>query len=180
MAHASLWRQLITSSLVLALPSALAWAQAVPYPYLPPPVAYPDTIGAYQRSAQAVYDQRAAQLENQRREQELLAIKLENERAIAALRAEAVQALSPEQERFKAAIKYRRFRWPDFDEVAFAPGVRVTTGMIGFMAESRYAADIAYYLGKHQERSAEIAGMPLRSQAAAIADIEAKVSANSH
>ena len=140
-------------------------------------------------------DQRAAQLDNQLREQELLAIKLENERTIAALRAETehaqantseeaattgIQPLTPEQKRFKKAILYRRFKWPDFDEVAFAPGVQVTPDMLGLMAESRYAADIAYYLGKHQERSAQIARMPRRDQASAISAIAAKVSTGSH
>jgi hypothetical protein len=155
---------------------------------------YPDTYGVYQRGAQAVTDQRAAQLENQRREQEILALQLENQRATAALRSEtdrlqeaasgqspaaAVQALTPEQARFREAIMYRRFKWPDFDQVAFAPGVQVTADMLGSMAQSRYAADIAYYLGKHQGRSAEIARMSPPDQAAAITAIEARVSAGS-
>lgn len=182
MAHKTLQRHLITSVFGLCLPCSFALAQSIPYayPYPYPPVVYPG-------SAQAVTDLRAAQLENQRREQELLAIQLENQRAAAALRAESggsqeasLLALTPEQQRFKEAIMYRRFKWKDFDEVAFAPGVQVTSDMLGLMSESQYAADIAYYLGKHQERSAQIAKMPLRDQSAAISDIEAKVSASSH
>jgi hypothetical protein len=195
MIHKNLWRHLTACTLSLCLSISLASAQGTPYPCQFPPVVYPDTIGVYQRGAQAVTDQRAAQLENQRREQEILALRLENQRATAALRAEteqlqasdsgqsptaAIQALTPEQKQFKDAIMYRRFKWPDFDQVAFAPGVQVTADMLGFMAESRYAADIAYYLGKHQGRSAQIAKMSLPDQAAAITDIEAKVSASPH
>jgi hypothetical protein len=200
MTHDSLWRHVIACTLGLGLPFSVALAQVTPYPCQCPPVSYPYGsypygYGAYQQGAQAVTDQRAAQLENQRREQEVLALQLENQHAFAELRDEAdrqqasapgqspaaaIQALTPEQKRFQEAIMYRRFKWPDFDRVAFAQGVQVTADMLGFMAESRYAADIAYYLGKHQERSAQIAKLSPREQAAAISDIEAKLSASSH
>jgi hypothetical protein len=52
---------------------------------------------------------------------------------------------------------------------------RLTTDMMGFMAESRYAAGIAYFLGKHEQRAAQRSAMSLPDAAAVSRDIESKV-----
>ena len=75
--------------------------------------------------------------------------------------------------RYFDAIKYRRFRWPDFYMATV--GLRLTTDMMGLMAESCYAADIAYYLGQHRDCAAQLSARPLPNAAAAITDIEAQV-----
>jgi hypothetical protein len=61
--------------------------------------------------------------------------------------------------RFMEAIKRRRNRFADFDSVVIHGKTPMTPEMLGFIAESRYAADIAYYLGKHPEQSGAIAQM---------------------
>jgi hypothetical protein len=83
--------------------------------------------------------------------------------------------LSPEANRFAEAIKYRRYRWADFDETIFAKDLIVSQDMMGLMAESRYAADVAYYLGKHKDISAQISRLPLPEAAARIKVIENSV-----
>ncbi len=47
--------------------------------------------------------------------------------------------------------------------------------MLGLMAESRYAADIAYYLGKHKAQAAAISIMSPSGAARAIYGIEAQI-----
>jgi hypothetical protein len=155
-------------------------AQFYPPPINPPP----DMFAAYQRGQQAAQQSaiaaeqlRAAQLENERRAAELRAAQQQEHREAAQSGAGAnvPTEITPAQTRFLDAIKYRRFRWADFDAVAFAPDVPMTEDMIGLMAESRYAADIAYYLGKNKGRAAQISAMTLPDAAAAIKDIESQL-----
>jgi uridylate kinase len=75
--------------------------------------------------------------------------------------------------RYFDAIKYRRYRRPDFYMATV--GLRLTTDMMGLMAESCNAADITYYLGQHKDRAALISARPLPNAGAAITDIEAQV-----
>jgi hypothetical protein len=65
----------------------------------------------------------------------------------------------------------------DFDAVVFADDLPMTIPMIGLIAESRYAADIAYYLGRHRDEAAAIAQKPLPEAGRAILAIEAQVKA---
>jgi hypothetical protein len=88
-----------------------------------------------------------------------------------------MMAMPVAEARFQRAIKDRRSRWPDFDSVVFAPDVPLTADMLGLMAESRYAADIAYYLGKHKEQAAAISIMSPNGAARAIYGIEAQFAA---
>jgi hypothetical protein len=86
---------------------------------------------------------------------------------------------SPEAaQRFLEAIKYRRYKWADFDAVVFRDDLEVTPDMVGLMAESRYAADIAYYLGSHPDVSSKIAHMPLSDAGPAIFGIEREIATN--
>src|SRR5258708_21264762 len=78
--------------------------------------------------------------------------------------------------KFMEAIKHRRHRFADFDQVVLHSLTPVTPEMLALMAESPYAADIAYYLGKHPEQSGAIAlmqpaeaGLAVRQLAATIA-----------
>jgi hypothetical protein len=78
-------------------------------------------------------------------------------------------------ERFMEAIKRRRHRFGDFDKVVLHGSTPVTPEMLGLMAESPYAADIAYYLAKHPERSGAIAVMQPAEARQAVRQIEAVV-----
>ena len=73
---------------------------------------------------------------------------------------------------FLARIKYRRYRWTDFDEVVFAEELQLSDDMVALMNESRYTADIVYYLGNNPEVSSTISKMPLPKAGRAIYEIE--------
>jgi antitoxin component of MazEF toxin-antitoxin module len=78
-------------------------------------------------------------------------------------------------EKFMRAIQYRRYRWADFDKVVFNTDWPVSPDMVALMAESPYAADMAYYLAKHPNESADIARMPLPRAGAAMREVEARL-----
>ena len=75
------------------------------------------------------------------------------------------------------AAKPRRHLFPDFDQVVFAPNVAITPQMVMFMSGSTFAADFAYYLGKHRAEAIAIASMAPLDAAKAIDQIEAKAKA---
>ena len=77
---------------------------------------------------------------------------------------------------WQAAAAPPKGRYPDFDAVVFAPDVPISMDMIQLMAQSQFAADIAYYLGKNKGEATKIAGMGLLDAAVAIKEIERKVS----
>ena len=74
--------------------------------------------------------------------------------------------------RFENAIKYRRFRYNDFDEVVYDDRLQITVDMVALMSESAYAADIAYYLGKHPNEAIAVSQMELPQAGAAIFALE--------
>lgn len=118
---------------------------------------------------------RAVQIENQRRATEL------SQAGSAGAAAAATSQASPESvARWQAAAAPRRGLYPDFDSVVFSMDVPISPNMVECMASSQYAADIAYYLGKHKNEAATIAPMGLMDTAAALKDIERKVSAPAH
>jgi hypothetical protein len=80
-------------------------------------------------------------------------------------------------DRWLNAVKYRRYKWPDFDAVVFANDVPITLDMVALMAESKYAADIAYFLGTQKGAAAEISRMPLPEAGRIIFEIEKKLAA---
>ena len=75
---------------------------------------------------------------------------------------------------FMTAIQSRKSRWADFDQIVFKSNVAYSEDMLSLMAQSPYAADIAYYLGTHPHESALYAGMPLEQSQPAIGAIEEK------
>lgn len=81
--------------------------------------------------------------------------------------------------KFMAAIKHRRHRFPDFDRVVLHSKTPVTSEMLSLMAESPYAADIAYYLGKHPGESGAIALMPPAQARLAVRQLEATLAGGS-
>jgi hypothetical protein len=79
--------------------------------------------------------------------------------------------------KFLKAIKGRKRRFADFDQVVTHGKAPVTPAMLGLMAESYYAADIAYYLGKHPEQSLAIAQMHSAEARSAVQQIESRIAA---
>ena len=75
---------------------------------------------------------------------------------------------------FMTAIQSRKGRWADFDQIVFKSNVAYSEDMLALMAQSPFAADIAYYLGTHPHESALYAGMPLEQSQPAIKAIEEK------
>jgi hypothetical protein len=75
---------------------------------------------------------------------------------------------------FVTAIQSRKGRWADFDEIVFKSNVAYSEYMLALMAQSPYAADIAYYLGTHPNESALYASMPPEQSGPAIRAIEEK------
>jgi hypothetical protein len=79
--------------------------------------------------------------------------------------------------KFMKAIKHRKDRFPDFDQVVIHGKAPVTPSMLGLMADSPYAADIAYFLGKHPEQSVAIAQMAPAQASKAVHEIETTIAA---
>jgi len=77
---------------------------------------------------------------------------------------------------FMKAISHRRHRFADFDQVVIQSKTPMTPQMLGLMAESAYAADIAYYLCKHPETSGAIAIMRPAEAGLAIRQLETTLS----
>jgi hypothetical protein len=75
-------------------------------------------------------------------------------------------------------FKYRRYKYEDFNEVVYDDNLSITLDMIALMSESEYAADIAYYLGKHPDETAAVSKMALPQAGAAIFAIEEKLIQN--
>jgi TolA-binding protein len=65
--------------------------------------------------------------------------------------------------------------YQDFDKVVYLNDVAITNDMIRIMAKSKYAADIAYYFGKHKTESLAISKMPLPEASTAISDVEGRI-----
>jgi len=88
------------------------------------------------------------------------------------------QAIQAQVAKFLEAIKSRKRRFADFDQVVTRGKAPVTPAMLGLMAESHYAADIAYYLGKHPEQSLAIAQMQPAEARSAVQQIESRIAAD--
>lgn len=67
-------------------------------------------------------------------------------------------------------------KYPDFSEVAGNPSLVINEGMAEFIAESDAGPDVAYWLGKHPARAAEIARLSPIKAARELTRIEADVS----
>ena len=77
--------------------------------------------------------------------------------------------------KFMNAIKVRKYRFTDFDQVVIHGKMPMTPEMLAVIAESPYAADIAYYLGKHTDQSGAIALMPPKEARSALQQIESAI-----
>lgn len=65
----------------------------------------------------------------------------------------------------------------DFEEVALADHVPISTAMAAAISESDIPAKLAYYLGSHLEEARKIFGLPPTKQVREIAKIESKLTA---
>jgi hypothetical protein len=63
----------------------------------------------------------------------------------------------------------------EFNRVVFAPDLRLTIPMIRIMTESKYAADIAYFLGNNKPTALEISNMDSARARTAISVIEMSI-----
>jgi len=108
---------------------------------------------------------RAMQLENQKRE----------EAAKQAQRPQTVTDSPPHLIAWFKAAQPRMHLFPDFQQVVFSQDVAISDDMVKIMASSRFAADIAYYLGTNKMESVAIKSMPLLDAARAISDIEKRL-----
>jgi hypothetical protein len=79
---------------------------------------------------------------------------------------------------FLEAIKPRKHLFADFDQVVIHGKAPATPGMLALMAQSPYAADIAYFLGSHPEQSGAIAQMQPEEARVAMKQIEASAAAS--
>lgn len=82
-------------------------------------------------------EQRRRQLQESRRRSELEA------QQEAARKQSDIEVIN----KWFSAAQPRMHLYADFREKVFAPDLRLTISMIQFISESRYAADIAYFLG---------------------------------
>jgi hypothetical protein len=88
------------------------------------------------------------------------------------------EAVPPEVAKFMAAIKPRKHLFADFDRVVLNGKAPMTLSLLSLIAESPYAADIAYYLNKHPEQSGSIAQMQPEQARNEVQKIEASVAAD--
>jgi hypothetical protein len=91
------------------------------------------------------------------------------------LSAQDKAVLQAQVAKFLKAVQRRKYRFPDFDQVVLHGNAPITPGMLGLVAESAYAADVAYYLGKHPEQSATIAQMTPADATLALQQIESTI-----
>lgn len=68
-------------------------------------------------------------------------------------------------------------RYADFQEVVSNPSLSINSDMAEFISESEHGADVAYYLGKHPMKAAQIAQMSPIKAAMELTRLEAEVSA---
>ena len=81
----------------------------------------------------------------------------------------------PAVQQWLTAAQPRMHLFPDFEQVVFSPNLLMSIDMVRLMSGSQYAADIAYYFGKHPVESSAVAQMPLLEAARAINDIEQRL-----
>jgi hypothetical protein len=102
---------------------------------------------------------------------------MDEQRLLAEQRQHDATSVQAQVAKFMEAIKHRKHRFADFDQVVTHSNTPVTPAMLALMAESPYAADIAYYLGKHPEQSGAIALMQPAEAGSALRLLEATIAA---
>jgi hypothetical protein len=78
-------------------------------------------------------------------------------------------------EKFLAAVKPRQWHYRDFDQVVLHGKAPVSPLLLELIAQSYYAADIAYYLGQHPDQAMSIARMPKADATQAVKTIESEL-----
>lgn len=66
-------------------------------------------------------------------------------------------------------------RYPDFQVVVGNPQLAINDNMVEFIADSEHGADVAYWLGKHPMKAAEIARLGPIKAARELSRIEAEI-----
>ena len=131
------------------------------------PDAYEDALMEYaaERAAQKAVSETEAQRTKREAEERDKAAKTteaqQNERLVSAWNARRQEAAG---------------RYEDYEEVAESPDTPMSVPMLHAIVNSKFGPDIAYWLGQHREKAAQIAAMtnPVR-QALEIGRIEARV-----
>jgi hypothetical protein len=79
-------------------------------------------------------------------------------------------------ESFHEKVESVRVKYDDFDVVAFNPDIPVSNAMAEIIRSSDVGPDLAYYLGKNREEAVRISEMTVAQQGAALARLEVKIS----
>ena len=79
-------------------------------------------------------------------------------------------------ESFHEKVESVREKYDDFDVVAFNPDIPVSNAMAEIIRSSDVGPDLAYYLGKNREEAVRISEMTVAQQGAALARLEVKIS----
>ncbi len=75
-------------------------------------------------------------------------------------------------DKFMAAVKLRKWHYKDFDQVVTQGQTPMSTQVLELISQSYYAADIAYYLGKHPDQAMTISRVPKPAAIEAVKTIE--------
>lgn len=166
-------RNLLLLAAVGIVVVSVAHSQAPPIPTTRPSVG-PTDPNRFNRDLEKI--QEIQKLDEQRRADDQ-----RTERALSkdgkGLSAQEQATAKAQVAKFLEAIKSRKRQFPDFDQVVTHGNAPVTPAMLGLMSESHYAADIAYFLGKHPAQSVAIAKMEPGEARAAVQQIESLVAA---
>ena len=79
-------------------------------------------------------------------------------------------------EAFHEKVESARDKYDDFEAVAFNPDIPITNAMAEIIRDSDAGTDLAYYLGKNREEAVRISEMTIAQQGAALARLEVKIS----
>lgn len=124
-------------------------------PVVPVAPVTPDQFSSDEAYVDALAEQKAARLVEQREQQ-----KKEFE----------------VNEAFHEKVESARDKYDDFMTVAFNPDIPITTAMLEIIRDSDAGTDLAYYLGKNREEAVRISEMTVAQQGAALARLEVKIS----
>jgi hypothetical protein len=129
------------------------------------------------RQRQAEIDATTELADAQRRllDEQAHAQHLDNERRERSDQAIDNDSVEDARQRWLAAAMPRVSRFPDFNSTVFADDVDISAPMIEWMSRSKYAADIAYYLGKHKDIATLISQQVPSGMATSLAAIEAEI-----
>ena len=128
-------------------------------------VAFAGAAAAQMTGAPAVDGSRDPNADNRQREIQREMLQLEDQRRSDAEHRALV-------DRFMAAVQPRKWHYADFDQVVAHGKAPMSPQVLELIAQSYYAADIAYYLGKHPDQAMMISRMPKPDATQAVKTIE--------